>query len=578
MHRPSFVSTMTIKNKILLAMFILSTCLIIFLLTATSLIFYSQLSKQQISATSRQLESISSQLSLYLTSADNYSKSAISDPAIQRIGEFYEEEEELYKSEDLYRGKEALRHIIQSTDYIHSATLYSATGNYLISTENFQRKTPLSLFLGITKPVWISTIKLDNSNNSKEIHTLSLFRPYYSYSTGRFLGYMEISIREASISSLYENAVTDKNKIFIVDDQGTIQSSMIKKELQQPYDVMTTNPLPLDFSYYYRDDQIIFLKSFPYLNWYLVDELQTSVFFHSIYFVILIFILCGIFCILLVGFIASKISTTITRPLQKLILHTKKITDGDWSPIKEEVGDQDIKQLFSSFNNMIFAQKELKNTLVNTQKSKDKMLLDLLQQQINPHFLYNTLDNICSLAELEEKDLLIKLVMNLSNFYRQALSNGKAIITLKQELDLTCHYLEVLQIRYHNKFNFSIECPKSFYSIPCLKLLLQPIVENSIYHGIKEIKGKGDIWIQVKEEREDLHIIITDNGIGISTKRIQEIWMQGDNSFGLKNIHRRIQLYWGDYYGLSITSGENQIGCKVTLSISKKLFNEEAII
>ena len=118
--------------------------------------------------------------------------------------------------------------------------------------------------------------------------------------------------------------------------------------------------------------------------------------------------------------------------------------------------------------------------------------------QVNPHFLYNTLDNICALAELDEKETLIQLVMNLSSFYRSSLSNGKMHISIGQELEISRAYLEILQIRYFHKFDFTITCPEALKNYSCIKLLLQPILENSIYHGIKGLTGTESFILRRK--------------------------------------------------------------------------------
>ncbi len=199
-----------------------------------------------------------------------------------------------------------------------------------------------------------------------------------------------------------------------------------------------------------------------------------------------------------------------------MISHTQRVKEGEWIPVNESYNDSDIGLLFEEFNSMIIAQKKLKNDLLNSEKIKNKVALDLLQQQVNPHFLYNTLDNICSLAEIDEKETLIDLVMNLSAFYRQGLSNGHTHITVKEELAVTEAYLRIMKVRYYNRFDFHI--------------------------------------------REEDY---------------ESIWATGNTHFGIKNIHQRIQLYYGSEYGLTIAN-HPQGGCISTITIGKKEVSTDA--
>ncbi|TGJ77789.1 sensor histidine kinase YehU [Caproiciproducens galactitolivorans] len=219
---------------------------------------------------------------------------------------------------------------------------------------------------------------------------------------------------------------------------------------------------------------------------------------------------------------------------------------------------------------MLAAQAKLKDNLLKEQKMKQKLSLDLLQEQVNPHFLYNTLDNICSLAEINENETLIEVVMNLSKFYRETLSKGSFYVTIKDEISITTAYLNIMRIRYFNKFEFTISCPDYLKAYPCLKLLLQPIVENSIYHGIAQIYYTGMINIDITESENGIRFTVRDNGVGISQKRIEEIWEEQNSHFGLKNVDQRIKLYYGDQYGLKIEQNADN-GCTITLEIAKEV-------
>ena len=209
---------------------------------------------------------------------------------------------------------------------------------------------------------------------------------------------------------------------------------------------------------------------------------------------------------------------------------------------------------------MIAIQTKMRDDLIEAEKLKQQLSLSLLQQQVNPHFLYNTLDNICALAELDEKETLIQLVMNLSSFYRSSLSNGKMHISIGQELEISRAYLEILQIRYFHKFDFTITCPEALKNYSCIKLLLQPILENSIYHGIKGLDRHGILHIEAEDTGDCIRFTISDNGRGFSKEDYEKIWQEDADHFGIKSIQQRILLYYGPGYGLSMQSPQTG-GC-----------------
>ena len=254
--------------------------------------------------------------------------------------------------------------------------------------------------------------------------------------------------------------------------------------------------------------------------------------------------------------ISRKVSETITKPLYLLIAHIQKVKQGNWSPLNNAPKDVDFHLLFQEFDSMLLSQEQLTQDLIVAQKTKDKLSLDLLQQQVNPHFLYNTLDNIESLAELDETALLIRLVSNLSEFYRHSLSGGNLIVSIADELELTQAYVNIMQIRYVDKFSFTVDCPEEIRGRRCLKLLLQPVIENSIYHGVKELDGFGHITVQVLMYHSDIKFVIEDNGPGILEEALNLQNISGEGHFGIQSIQKRIQMYYGDHYGLTMQNRE----------------------
>ncbi|MCR4806655.1 MAG: sensor histidine kinase [Lachnospiraceae bacterium] len=276
---------------------------------------------------------------------------------------------------------------------------------------------------------------------------------------------------------------------------------------------------------------------------------------------------------MLVAFISYYISQSITRPVRELSMITEKVARGDLSVRSQVETGSEIRVLSESFNEMIDRVSRLLDQVRTEQESLRKAELELLQAQINPHFLYNTLDTIVWLAEAGDQASVVSMVGSLSKFFRTSLGQGKDQVTIKDELDHVRSYLEIQQVRYQDILEYSIDVPKEVYSAPIPKITLQPIVENALYHGIKNKRGKGTITVTGKTENKCLYIYIEDNGIGMTEEMLEKISRKmnstengdQDNSqgeiFGLSNVNERIKLKYGQRYGIHIDStyGEGTI-------------------
>ena len=210
-----------------------------------------------------------------------------------------------------------------------------------------------------------------------------------------------------------------------------------------------------------------------------------------------------------------------------------------------------------------------------TEAVKRQRELDALQAKINPHFLYNTLDSVVWMAETGNNQGVVKMVTALASLFRISIAKGHDTITLKEELAHVESYLDIQAMRYKDKFRFSIFLPEELENVPTIKLIIQPIVENSIYHGIKYLQEEGLIEISAKAvEKDKIEIKVKDNGVGmppdvlstILDKESERNHISDGNGIGLINIDERIKLSYGDEYGLSIES-ELDEGTTVTITI-----------
>lgn len=233
----------------------------------------------------------------------------------------------------------------------------------------------------------------------------------------------------------------------------------------------------------------------------------------------------------------------------------------------------EVELLAGNYNKMIHRIRRLMDEISRKEKTLRQTELQALVSQINPHFLYNTLDTIIWMAEFNDSARVIALTKSLAAFFRLSLSGGQAFITVGDELEQVRQYLYIQKERYEDKLNYEIRAPEELldYGIP--KIILQPIVENSIYHGIKPLDGPGFLTITVQEEKERLIFTVTDNGVGFKPAGLADAGLP-QSSVGLRNVDQRLKLYYGPDYGITISS-EPGAGCRVLLTAGKQPLKQE---
>ena len=277
---------------------------------------------------------------------------------------------------------------------------------------------------------------------------------------------------------------------------------------------------------------------------------------------------------------AWSLSRSIYTPIKKLHDVTTTITKNDLQALMTSDNVDEITELGMSFNIMIGKIKELLDSKIKEQENLKKAELRALQAQINPHFLYNTLDTIIWMAESKKTDQVVKIVSALSKFFRISLSKGMDWITIGEEVERIRSYLTIQKMRYRDILDFKIEVEEDVAENTILKLLLQPLVENALYHGIKNKRQKGTISVRAKRKGEDEVLLeVEDNGIGFTPAKLDKLRAELDDDsgdiklesgFGLGNVNKRIRLYYGKPYGLSVQS-EYTTGTCVTLVIPAKM-------
>jgi two-component system, sensor histidine kinase YesM len=302
-----------------------------------------------------------------------------------------------------------------------------------------------------------------------------------------------------------------------------------------------------------------------------------------------IFYLILLPCVVAFSFAAAwVISTSIYIPIKKLHDVTTTITKNDLEALVTSHNVDEITELGMSFNIMIGKIRQMLDAKIKEQETLKKAELKALQAQINPHFLYNTLDTIVWMAQANKTGQVIDIVQALSNFFRIALSKGQDWITIDQEIEHIRCYLTIQKLRYQDILDYSIEVDEDILTGTILKLTLQPLVENALYHGIKNKRTGGLIIVRARRAGQDeVMLEIIDDGVGFTPYKLGRIKASladdtgdislSESGFGLENVHKRIQLYYGKQYGLSVQS-KYQEGTRVTVTIPLKVNTNQQLM
>ena len=322
--------------------------------------------------------------------------------------------------------------------------------------------------------------------------------------------------------------------------------------------------------------QTVVTKTVGYTGWKLVgvikgtgislNMLKTRLF---IVFVILLII----FIVILIN---SYISFRVTNPIRELEKSVKELEEGNLDADIYMGGSYEVQHLGKSVQDMKFRIKGLMQDIVNEHEEKRKSEFDSLQAQINPHFLYNTLDIIVWQIENEKQSEAVHTVTALARFFRLSLGKGKNIVTVRDEIDHVKNYLMIQHMRFKNKFDYEFDIAEDVLELPSLKLMLQPLVENAIYHGMEFMDGDGMIMVKAWRKEDELYLSVADNGLGMTEDKVEMI-LTGESTsgngrgsgIGVKNVNERIKLYFGEAYGLTIDSEPDE-GTTVIIHLPAK--------
>ncbi|HYE83754.1 MAG TPA: sensor histidine kinase [Clostridia bacterium] len=420
----------------------------------------------------------------------------------------------------------------------------------------------------------------DSRGNNKFV--FSAVKTFRKTNNSKYAGTLMVNVLQSSLYNTYANVLNQHNSIYIVDDLARIIS-------HRDENLLGTNPFPMnEYGFIYgaknyeismKDNKkILFSKYYsPETKWTIIEEISLSSLLAPLNnirnSIILIYIVSCIASLILSIYFAHSIS----KPLNTFCLSINKTSQGDLNVISDINSYSEIEQISDSFNEMTVQLKKLLTDVKTKEQQIRKTELDFLQAQINPHFLYNTLFSIKCMIAINKSIEAIDMTSILINLLKSSLGTREQFITIESEINYIKQYIELQKLRYSNslKTRISIDQKLMKYKIP--RIILQPIIENAIFHGIEPNGGCGLISISVEACNDDIQITVDDDGVGMDEKKLSMLLCENQipseenhTKIGLINIHQRIQLNFGKAYGLKIKSAPQQ-GTSISILLPKIL-------
>jgi len=400
---------------------------------------------------------------------------------------------------------------------------------------------------------------------------VSMSKAIIDKKTGKCIGVILIDMKLDIIKSVIEYAKPAKTGfVYIVDTNGEIVYSPVNKIVYRIKDDWIKNSSGKILIKRIKDeDYEIIHNNSDYTGWRTVEvfpqneslKVMNSLAYYSI--------LIAVITLFIAEILAIFFTRSIVKPISKLKRLMKKTEEGNFDVVFNSKYNDEIGELGSAFNNMVKEIKNLINLVQIEGKKKRKAEISILHAQIKPHFIYNTLDTIQWMAQEHQAQDIVEVVYNLTNLLRIGLSGGAEIIKISQEIKHVESYLMIQKVRYEEKLTYEINIKEEILDFSVIKLILQPLVENAIYHGIKGKRGSGCIKINGEIKNEKIYFTIEDNGIGIKEEKLLEIneMLKGKTNpsssvgYGIFNVNEKIRLTYGEEFGLEYHSiyGEGTI-------------------
>jgi two-component system sensor histidine kinase YesM len=397
---------------------------------------------------------------------------------------------------------------------------------------------------------------------------VSIVKAVTGVADGKVRGAILIDMKLSTIDELFTNSSLGKGGfLFIADTGGEMVYAPVNRVAYRiPLNALSGGSTSAIMSVAGTDYQVLAQRS-PYTGWRTLGVFSLAETLREVLLIRYWTYIIGGMTMILAIVAAFFFTSSIARPVLDLRSLMKRVEHGDLSVRFSGAPNDEIGELGLGFNEMIGRIQSLIDQVYSEQQAKREAELRILQEQIKPHFLYNTLDTIQWMAQEHRVDDVVSMVGALTSLFRIGLSKGREFISLSDELEHVESYLCIQKMRYEEKFDYTISCSPTLRARQVLRLMLQPLVENAIYHGIKERRGHGTLAVEARVESGDLYLVVRDDGVGMSGEALallSESLEEGGPSvggYGIHNVHERIRLTFGKPYGLSFKSvlGEGTI-------------------
>lgn len=394
------------------------------------------------------------------------------------------------------------------------------------------------------------------------------------------LGFMTVEVNEDALIDIYESIYEDGSEIFIVDEKGNMISNRNKAyipNIQQLAKIKNKNKSGF---IEYKNNEREYIAIYSYCNknnWKIVKAMPKDLLYQQterLQKEVLCFSFIGFIGVILMGYVYCE---WITCPINKMMIQMKRVEQGNLSVKVDTKMNNELGSLGENFNQMVEHLEQLMKHIVQEERDKKELELEVLRAQINPHFLYNTLSTIRFMAKAKGEHSISDAVLALTKLLRVSISLGKERITLKEEIEYIEHYLLIQRLRFNQKFEFQYDIEEKYETILVPKLILQPIIENSLLYGIENIDEDNDeicliISLHIEKIDNGIQIVIEDNGAGMEKEILENVFQERKSierfsKVGLNNVNHRLKLYYGEEFGLKVQS---KLGDGTTVFIRMK--------
>ena len=567
----------SIRTKLIIGFLAILLPLVLIL----SIVFYSYSAKivlkQSLEQTREIVEQFSISLDNYMGLMRNKMEILADSPTIQEELNTHQDKEDI-KNDSFYSRNKRIRRIMLQ---IYSSVTMNDVEIYGINETNHYLSLWSKKYEIPDKDILFENANLSKGrsvlvNNINDADTIQMIKMVKDLQTYKPIGYIRFGLKRNYIEKMAKNINFGSDGSVVIFDEnlnkisGIAHDSVLSKLLKE-------KPSIGNFSYSEGKNEYtaVHIHS-DSTGWTTVGVIPLRYINKDLAGIQYLTVIIIVLTIIIGVTVSVIIAQSLILPLENTVNALEKFSRGDFAVRLKENRCDEIGKLNRIFNKAIKEINELMQKVTQSEILNKEMEFKTLQSQMNPHFLYNTLDTINWLAFKEKQTEICNLVAAISSLIRASISNKKSIITIEQELDYVKNYIYIQHIRYKDRFDIIYDIDESLLKQAVPKLIIQPIVENAIIHGIENSKNKNLLYISVKRENECIVIIVKDTGIGMTDEKVSELLKEplnteGDEqkahtNLGLYAVHKRIQLMYGDLYGLTVQSQAGE-GTTVTLHI-----------